>query len=167
MEIKRITAGCWKGWGRGEVVQGFVERHVQVNGTGTSARAAVEGEAHREARTSRQFGEVHARPIEHVMVHRVRRVHARLGNRLAVTSSHHVSRSVGRDAQQRNAGVERLGQGWSVIEGSCSRSANGRNGGPRGQCKAEGVVRRRSFVNAHVHSEFRLVVQCKDKRRVT
>jgi len=35
MEIKRITAGCWKGWGRGEIVQGFVERHVQVNGTGT------------------------------------------------------------------------------------------------------------------------------------
>ena len=155
-----------KGWGRGEVVQGFLERDVEVNGTGTLAGTSMEGEAHRAARTSRQLHQVHSRLVERVVVHGVRRVHARLGDRLAVPSSNHVRRAVRGDAQQGNAGVKRLGQSGAVIERSRSRGAYGRHRGPRGQRKAEGVVRRRTFVEAYVNRDFRLVVQGKHERRV-
>jgi hypothetical protein len=152
---------------RGEVVQGFFERNVEVDGARCTARAAFEGAAHRAAHARRQFGQVHERFVKHVVVHGVCRVHARLGNRLAVPSSDRVGGPVGRDAQEWNAGVKRLGQGRAVVECRSAGSANNWNGSPRRQGQAEGVVRRRPFVKAHMHLNARLVMKSEHKRRIS
>ena len=101
------------------------------------------------------------------MVHGVRRVHARLGDGLAMTSSHHLGGAIGCDAKQGDAGVKRLGQSWTVVEGCCPRGAHGRNRSPRGQSEAERVVRRRPFVDADVDGNLRLMMQRKNERSVS
>ena len=154
-----ISFGLRKVRSRGEIVQGLVERHIEVHGTcglsGSSLQRSVQG-------LSRPLGErlhVHDRFVEHVVVHDMGRVNACLGQGLAMSPAHDVLGSIGCDAEQGDAGVKGFCKGRSMVERSCSGGAHHRHGRPSGQGQAQGVVCCGPFVDGDVHCDVWVVVQ--------
>ena len=93
-------------------------------------------------------------------------MHARLIQGLAVSSADDLHRAIGRDAEEGNACVKRLCQGWAMVQGCGSGSANHRHGGPCGQRQAQRVVRCCAFIDAHPDVDVSVVMQGEDQRGV-